>query len=68
MTGFQNFFFDLSNQAVKIEADDEEVIIKGLDTNGFLLVESKDRGFLSLQPDGNSFDMMKGLIKIKERN
>eukprot|EP00795_Rhopilema_esculentum_P017500 gene17500-9118_t len=56
-----------SNQAVKIEADDEEVIIKGLDTNGFLLVESKDRGFLSLQPDGNSFDMMKGLIKIKER-
>ena len=49
------------------QLDDEEVIVRGLDPNGFLLVETNNGDILSLQPDGNSFDMMQGLITIKTR-
>ena len=46
--------------------DDEEVTILGIDSYGYLRVESKkSREVLSLQPDGNTFDIMKGLIASK---
>ena len=43
-----------------------EAVITGIDEYGYLLVRSrKDGARLSLQPDGNSFDIMKGLIAMK---
>ena len=61
-------YFNFSNQVIKMQQlGDEEVIVRGLDPNGFLLVETNNGDILSLQPDGNSFDMMQGLITIKTR-
>jgi biotin--protein ligase len=45
----------------------ENMIIQGLDTSGFLKAVSKIDGSVSvLQPDGNSFDMLKNLITVKQ--
>jgi len=44
----------------------EEVTIKGLDDFGFLLVETMSGEALSVQPDGNSFDMLRNLIAMKK--
>lgn len=44
----------------------EKVIIRGLDENGFLEVRSKQNGqIFSVHDDGNTFDMLKGLIHAK---
>ncbi|KAI1720182.1 biotin/lipoate a/B protein ligase family domain-containing protein [Ditylenchus destructor] len=44
----------------------EKVIIRGLDAHGFLEVRSKQTGQIySVHDDGNTFDMMKGLIRPK---
>lgn len=43
----------------------EEVEITGLDDYGFLLVHTKSGKMLSVQPDGNTFDMLKNLIAMK---
>lgn len=37
----------------------------GIDEFGYLKVCSEDGTISSVQPDGNSFDMMKGLIAPK---
>ncbi len=43
-----------------------EAVITGIDQYGYLLVRLRKTGAkLSLQPDGNSFDIMKGLIAMK---
>ncbi|XP_054873360.1 biotin--protein ligase isoform X3 [Amphiprion ocellaris] len=44
-----------------------EAQVVGLDPNGFLQVYSKDQGVVSVEPDGNSFDMLKNLLVIKQR-
>lgn len=44
---------------------EEEVTVLGLDKYGYLRVRREGGGQLSLQPDGNSFDIMKGLIMMK---
>ncbi|XP_066555582.1 biotin--protein ligase [Amia ocellicauda] len=44
-----------------------QVAVVGLDDNGFLQVESQEQGVVSVQPDGNSFDMLKNLIVTKQR-
>ncbi|CAD7699258.1 unnamed protein product [Ostreobium quekettii] len=61
-----------SEQEVDIEEKGEDgsqsivsVTIKGLSPNGFLLAVDSDGRRFELQPDGNSFDMMKGLIRRK---
>jgi biotin--protein ligase len=64
--------FDLSNVSseakVNLENEDGEMVtIKGLDDMGFLSVINSSNEVLSVQPDGNSFDMMRNLIKIKTR-
>lgn len=41
------------------------VTIKGLSPDGFLLAVDDDGARFELQPDGNSLDMMKGLIRKK---
>ena len=44
---------------------EEEVTILGIDDYGYLRVRTnKTQELLSLQPDGNTFDIMKGLIAI----
>ena len=44
----------------------EKVVIRGLDSYGYLEVRSKQSGrVFSVHDDGNTFDMMKGLIRPK---
>ena len=64
----QLFQFFSSNVKVILSVNDkmEEVTIKGLDDFGFLLVETKSGESLSVQPDGNSFDMLRNLIAMKK--
>ncbi|XP_048037382.1 biotin--protein ligase isoform X1 [Megalobrama amblycephala] len=45
--------------------DGPEAEVLGLDENGFLQVNSGDQGVVSVQPDGNSFDMLRNLVVIK---
>ncbi|XP_034539269.1 biotin--protein ligase isoform X2 [Notolabrus celidotus] len=44
-----------------------EVDVVGLDHNGFLQVHSREQGLVSVEPDGNSFDMLKNLVVMKQR-
>ncbi|KAM9384666.1 biotin--protein ligase [Pholidichthys leucotaenia] len=44
-----------------------EAEVVGLDDNGFLQVYTKEQGVVSVEPDGNSFDMIKNLVVIKPR-
>lgn len=46
--------------------DGLEAEVVGLDYNGFLQVYNQQQGVLSLEPDGNSFDMLKNLVVIKQ--
>lgn len=45
--------------------DGMEAEVVGLDQNGFLQVHSKEHGVVSVEPDGNSFDMLKNLVVTK---
>lgn len=45
--------------------DGPEAQVVGLDENGFLQVLSGDQGLVSVQPDGNSFDMLRNLVVTK---
>ena len=60
-----------SNQKVVVKHQDggiDNVIIRGLDKTGFLKGEREhSNDTILLQPDGNSFDMLKGLISFKEK-
>ncbi len=44
-----------------------EVTVVGLDKSGFLSVKDQQGALRSVQPDGNSFDMTKNLVLMKER-
>ena len=58
--------FDFSDAVVKVERDNNTTVkILGLDNHGYLLAEKSDGSQISLQDDGNSFDMMANLIRIK---
>nr|XP_015197094.1 PREDICTED: biotin--protein ligase isoform X1 [Lepisosteus oculatus] len=46
--------------------DGPQVAVVGLDDNGFLQVASPDRRVVSVQPDGNSFDMLRNLVVAKQ--
>ena len=55
-------------QTVKVKSDDgvmKEGKIVSLDNYGFLLVKLEDN-VVSVHPDGNSFDMLQGLIIQKQ--
>jgi len=67
--GFQPFFslyykyWLHSNQRVLLQTDlNLEVTIQGISPTGFLLAKDDQNNSFELHPDGNSFDMMKGLI------
>ena len=42
-----------------------EATVQGLDENGYLSVLTESGQLVSVQPDGNSFDMTKNLIRMK---
>lgn len=42
-----------------------QATIIGIDEYGFLTVRSQDGAISNVQPDGNSFDMLKGLVAPK---
>uniref|UniRef100_A0A3P8VAW9 Holocarboxylase synthetase n=1 Tax=Cynoglossus semilaevis TaxID=244447 RepID=A0A3P8VAW9_CYNSE len=46
--------------------DGLEAEVVGLDQNGFLQVHTTEHGLVSVEPDGNSFDMMKNLVLVKK--
>lgn len=60
--------FISSDVKVSLSVNDkmEDVTIKGLDDFGFLLVHTKSGESISVQPDGNSFDMLQNLIAMKK--
>lgn len=57
-----------SGKEVMIEATGQRVVIEGLTSNeGYLKTRDVQTGrVVELQPDGNSFDMMQGLLKTKK--
>lgn len=56
-----------SGTQVRLWSEDGlEAEVVGLDQNGFLKVYCKEQGVVSLEPDGNSFDMLKNLVVIKQ--
>ncbi|XP_072515791.1 biotin--protein ligase isoform X2 [Salminus brasiliensis] len=55
-----------SNTQVRLWSEDgPEADVVGLDDYGFLQVSSREQGIVSVQPDGNSFDMLRNLIITK---
>ncbi|XP_045896801.1 biotin--protein ligase-like [Micropterus dolomieu] len=57
-----------SGTQVRLWSEDGlEAEVVGLDCNGFLQVHSKEQGVVSVEPDGNSFDMLRNLVVIKQR-
>lgn len=52
--------------SVYIEEEKMKATVTGLDEYGYLTVISEKGDNLSLQPDGNSFDMMRNLITMKK--
>lgn len=57
-----------SNAEVTLESrNNERATMIGLDEFGYLLVKLNDETELSLQPDGNSFDMMRNMIVSKNK-
>ncbi|XP_042355014.1 biotin--protein ligase isoform X2 [Plectropomus leopardus] len=56
-----------SGTRVRLWSEDGlEAEVVGLDQNGFLQVYNKEQGVVSVEPDGNSFDMLKNLVVIKQ--
>lgn len=68
---FRQLYYDRwlhSNSQVTLQSEGNiSVRVIGLDDYGYLLVESSSGERISVQPDGNSFDMMKNLIAMKSR-
>ncbi|KAF6725748.1 Biotin--protein ligase [Oryzias melastigma] len=57
-----------SGTQVRLWSDEgPQMQVVGLDDNGFLQVYSQSQGVVSLEPDGNSFDMLRNLVVIKQR-
>ncbi|OWF56606.1 Biotin--protein ligase [Mizuhopecten yessoensis] len=54
-----------SGSRVRLEKENVDVTIQGLDEYGYLDVVADDGTRHSVQPDGNSFDMMRNLISMK---
>ena len=57
------------DQEIRVQDRDTErrVTVVGIDQFGFLRVKDADDVVFSVMDDGNSFDMMEGLVKPKER-
>lgn len=59
------FYINLSNQSISIcdkDGSKKEAKVMGIDDYGYLKVKLANGSTETVQPDGNSFDMLKGLI------
>jgi biotin--protein ligase len=72
-TFFESLYYSYwmhRNQIVQLSTDDEgivDVLIDGITETGFLkAINTQTKQEYELFPDGNSFDIMKGLIKRKQ--
>ena len=57
-----------SDEEIVVDSDGvkEKVVIRGLDSHGFLEVRSiQSRKIFTVHDNGNTFDMMKGLVRAK---
>ncbi len=57
-----------TNQLVQVKHTDGALynaVLRGLDKTGFLKAKTDHGDIILLQPDGNSFDMLKNLISVK---
>ena len=54
-----------NGQSVNVQGHPGQFTVVGLDEGGYLKATGVDGKVLSLEPDGNSFDMLKGLIHRK---
>lgn len=61
------FFGFCRNHQVQLDTEGDQVFtVQGVDEYGYLEIKSKDGGkTISVQPDGNSYDMMRNLIHMK---
>ena len=50
---------------MELARQSEPVTITGIDEYGYLRVRTTTGDTLTVQPDGNTFDIMKGLIRMK---
>ncbi len=57
-----------SNQKIQIEGVAGSFLISGIDVDGYLVATQVDnpQEMISLEPDGNSFDMTKNLVHRKQ--
>lgn len=58
-------FRDAVVTVTTMDGKSQKAKIVGIDNHGYLKVEGANGATESVQPDGNSFDMMKGLIYPK---
>ena len=60
--------FHSSDMEVRLASRDNEVVrVTGINEYGFLRVRTQNGAELMLQPDGNSFDIMRNLIVMKKK-
>ena len=60
-------YFSGSTVEYAQSGEKQVVQVTGIDEYGFLRVATANGKIISLQPDGNSFDILKGLIATKEK-
>ena len=53
------------SEVILSDYNEEKANVVGVDKYGYLQVLRKTGEIISLQPDGNSFDITKGLIAMK---
>lgn len=63
---FLKIFSDAQVNVLASTGANKPVVICGIDEHGYLRVREQTGREFSVQPDGNSFDMMEGLITPKE--
>ena len=51
--------------STRVQVEGKEANIIGIDDYGYLRVQYDDYKIATLHPDGNSFDLMQGLITLK---
>ena len=59
------YTFHTVYSSTKVQVEDKEANIIGIDDYGYLRVQYDDYKIATLHPDGNSFDLMQGLITLK---
>ena len=53
------------HNGAEVTLDNARAFVRGIDEFGCLSVESDQGRRVTLQPDGNSFDMMQNMISVK---